>query len=66
MAFLVKYLGGGIYFYETREHMLDSAISDLSDLSIVEIAEISPKMSVAGNRKETLEWKQPSRGGITW
>ncbi len=66
MAFLLKHKHGSIIFYEDKEEMILDALEDLHDLSSVEIAEISTEMSTAGNRKETLEWKKPSRGGITW
>ena len=66
MAFLLKYKRGTIVFYESREELIEDALSDMLDLSYVEIAEISTEMSTSGNRKETLEWKRPVRGGITW
>ena len=66
MGFLVRYKHGSIFFYESREELIEDALSDMHDLSNVEIAEISTEMTTAGNRKETLEWKRPQRGGITW
>ena len=66
MAFLLKYGHGNIVFYESREELIDDALLDMENLDRVEIAEISTAMSTSGNRKETLEWKRPTRGGITW